>query len=304
MPLNPEAAAFLKSREEMGSRPVNELTPEQAREQSIRFALLNPSEPVARTHDLQVPGPGGAISLRLYYPTASTPLPIVVFFHGGGWVVGNLDVADSTCRQWANAMQCLVVSVNYRHAPEHRFPAAAEDAYAATRWTSEHAAELGGDPTRLAVAGMSAGGNLAAVVPLMARDRGTPPIALQILWVPITDCNFENASYRENADGYGLTRAGMMWFWQQYVPEPAERLHPYVSPLRAPTLAKLPPAIVVTAEYDPLRDEGIAYANALRAAGVPVQHLHYEGMIHGFLGAPATNDVAAATRAHFAPTPA
>jgi acetyl esterase len=177
-----------------------------------------------------------------------------------------------------------VASVDYRLAPDTRFPGAVEDCFAATRWVVENAAALGADPRRVAVAGDSAGGNLAAVVAQIARDRGTPPLRFQLLVYPVADADFERASYRANADGYFLTRAAMQWFWDQYVPDAAERAHPYASPLRARSLAGLPPALVISAEFDPLRDEGEAYAEALRRAGVPVQCSRYDGQIHGFFG--------------------
>ncbi len=290
MPLHPEAQAYLDARDAAGSRPVDELSVEQAREQSMRLAKLTAGEEVARVQDMEIPGPSGPIPLRLYYPNLDKNLPILVFFHGGGWVTGNLDTADATCRAWANAMECLIVSVNYRHAPEHKFPAAAEDAYAATRWVSEHAQEIGSDASRLVVGGQSAGGNLAAVVALMARDRGTPRIVLQMPWVPITDYNFETSSYRENAEGYGLTRKGMIWYWNQYLNAPEDGFHLYASPLRAHDFSNLPPAFIVTAQYDPLRDDAIAYAEKLRDAGCAVELQCYEGMIHGYQGTQALRD--------------
>jgi acetyl esterase len=207
-----------------------------------------------------------------------------VYFHGGGWVVGSVALSDSFCRALANASGCAVLSVGYRLAPEHRFPAAADDAYAATRWASEHARELGFDPGRLAVGGSSAGGNLAAVVALMARERGGPRIALQWLHVPVIDHDFTRESYRVNGKGMGLTRAGMEWFWDHYAPDVARRDEPFASPIRATDLRGLPQAIFVAAECDPLRDEGAAYAERLRAAGVRVTYLEYPGMVHSFMG--------------------
>lgn len=297
MPLHPDAQAALDARTAFGIRPVSELTPEQGREQSIRYAATAQREPVARVEDRAIPVPYGEIPIRLYYPSAAMGLPILVYFHGGGWVVGNLETADAVCREFTNAAQCLVISVNYRHAPEHKFPAAAEDAYAATRWVSENAASFGGDPARLAVSGSSAGGNLAAVVSWMALERGTPRLALQVLLVPALDYNFERESYAQFAEGYGLTRASMHWFWQHYLTNEQEGAHPYASPLRAGNAAGLAPAFIATAEYDPLRDEGEAYAEKLRAAGVPVKYHCYEGMIHPFLGKQSTLDAAAALRA-------
>lgn len=296
MPLHPDAQKFLDERERLGVRDVAELSVADARKQSLAFATVS-NEPVARIVEKEIPGPYGATTLRLYYPRVdAVNLPVLVFFHGGGWVIGSLETGDATCRAWANAVPCLVVAVNYHKAPEHKFPAAAEDSYAATKWVSEHASEIGGDAARLAVFGMSAGGNLAAVVSLMARDRGGPRIAFQIPWVPITDANFETASYRENAKGMGLTRAGMRWFWNHYINSPEDFNNPYVAPLRANDLSNLPRAFIVAAEYDPLRDDARAYSDALRTAGTPVEYHCYDGMIHAWLGAQAFDDSVSALR--------
>ena len=300
MPLHPAAAALLRQRAADGIRVVTELTYEEARAQADRHAqAFGAGEPVAHVEDCAIAVSGGAIEARLYRPGVEGALPVVVYFHGGGWVTGNLAVADIYCRMLANAAGCIVVSVNYRHAPEHRFPVPAEDAYAATVWASQHAGEVGGDATRLAVAGPSAGGNLAAVVALMARDRGGPAIAYQVLTVPVTNYGFGTGSYRENADGYGLTRGSMEWCYRHYLSDPADGAHPYCSPLRAPSLAGLPPAFVQTAEFDPLRDEGEQYAAAMRASGVPVESKRYDGMIHGFQGPQALPDAAAHLRRAF-----
>ena len=292
MPLHPDAAAFLAQRESLGVRPVNELSVAEGREQSIRICPLpGPDDVVGHVHDRALPGPNGDIPVRIYVPAGVTeeqhPLPVIVYFHGGGWVIGNLETDDVRCRQLARASNAVVVSVNYRHAPEDRFPAAAEDAYAAVRWVAENAAEMGEDPQRIAVAGVSAGGNLAAAVALMAKERGGPPLAFQALIVPVTNYSFDTASYGECADGYGLTREAMVWYWRQYLASPEDGDNPFASPLRAADLSGLPPAYVATAEYDPLRDEGDAYALRLREAGVPVVRARFEGMIHGFLGADA-----------------
>lgn len=300
MPLSPDAQKFLAQRERLGARDVSTLSVDAARKQSIHLAALTPGEAVAHVRDLEIPGAYGAIPLRLYYPRLEAPqLPIVMFFHGGGWVVGNLETGDATCRAWTNAMQCLVISVNYHHAPEYKFPTAAQDCYAATQWVSAHASEIGGDAARFAVAGMSSGGNLAAVVALMARDRGAPRIAFQMLWAPITDSNFDTRSYQANAQGYGLTRDAMRWFWAHYANAPEDYTNPYAAPLRARDLRNLPPAFIVAAEYDPLHDDAQAYADALRAAGVPVEFHCYEGMIHGWLGAQALADAVVALRRAF-----
>lgn len=300
MSLHPLAKAYLDQRAALGARPVNELSVEDARAQMIRLALaMGPGEPVPRVENRAIPGPLGEIPIRIYTPSGHEPMPALVYFHGGGWVVGNLDTADQFCRMITNAAGCVVVSVNYRHAPEHKFPAAVEDAYAATKWVGLHAMAIQGDPTRLAVGGHSAGGNLAAVVALAARDRGTPPVRFQLLVVPVIDYSFDTPSYRENAEGFGLTADAMRWYWHQYLPKNTDGRHPHASPLRAPTLRGLPPAFVATGECDPLRDEGEAYAARLTAEGVPTSHRRYAGMVHGFLGPEASADMAQALRVAF-----
>lgn len=254
--------------------------------------VLGPGEPepVARVEDRTLQGPAGDLAVRVYTPEGDGPFPGLVFFHGGGFVLCSLDTHDGTCRSLANAAGCVVVSVDYRLAPEHPYPSAPEDCYAATCHVGRHAADFGIDPARLAVAGDSAGGNLAAVVCQMVRDRGGPPLCFQLLVYPVTNCDFDTASYRENAEGYFLTQGMMRWFWDQYLPHRDEGAQPYASPLRAPDLHDLPPGLCITAEYDPLRDEGEAYAERLRAAGVDVESRRYEGMIHGFFGMGAIVD--------------
>jgi acetyl esterase len=268
----------------LGAPPFEEMTVEQAREAILGMReLAGPPEEVAKVEDRTIPGPSGVqIPFRIYTPSGQGPLPVLAYFHGGGWVIGNLETVDAPCRALANGAGCVVVSVDYRLAPEHTFPAAAEDCYAATRWVAEHAAELGGDPRRIAVGGDSAGGNLAAVVSLMARDRGGPALVFQLLVYPVTDYSYDTPSYQENAEGYLLTRGAMVWFWDHYLSGGQDGRHPHASPLRAESLANLPPALVITAEYDPLRDEGEAYAKRLEQAGVPVTLTRYPGMIHGF----------------------
>jgi acetyl esterase len=264
-------------------RGIDELTVEEARIRGGSLAVASvPHEEVAEVRDVAV-STEPMIGARLYRPRSGT-LPLLVYFHGGGWVVGSVALSDDFCRALANASGCAVLSVEYRLAPEHRYPAAAEDAYNATLWASAHAGELGIDAGRIAVGGSSAGGNLAAVVSLMARDRGGPAIKTQWLHVPVTDHDFTRPSYVANATGMGLTRRGMEWFWRHYAPDVATRDEPLASPLRAKDLRGLPPAIVVTAECDPLRDEGAAYAERLRQAGVPVIYLEYPGMVHAFMG--------------------
>jgi acetyl esterase len=242
--------------------------------------------------DRTIPGPAGEIPVRVYRPNAGDGLPVVVYFHGGGWVCGSLKTHDNVCRSLANGVGAVVVSVDYRMAPEDKFPAAVDDAFAATQWVHEHAAELGVDAARLAVAGDSAGGNLAAVVSLLARDAGGPPIAFQLLVYPVTDHEFTSRSMEENAEGYFLTRGDMQWFFSHYLRSDADGDDPRVSPIRASDLRNLPPALVITAEYDPLRDQGKAYAEALRAAGNEVEAVSYDGMFHGFFGMDAMIDVA------------
>ncbi|MBP1090816.1 flavin-containing monooxygenase [Bradyrhizobium diazoefficiens] len=234
--------------------------------------------PIGDVVDGTLPGTDGPLPYRVYKPATPGPHPVVVYFHGGGWVLGDEQSDDPFCRDMVRRTGMMFVSVGYRHAPEHRFPTAAEDGYAATRWIAEHAAELGGKPGPVLVAGWSAGGNIAAVTCQLARDRGGPDIAGQLLVCPVTDCDFDRSSYNDNATGYFLTRSLMYWFWDLYC-SPADRTDPRVSPLRG-KVAGLPPAFVVTCEFDPLRDEGIAYAEAMAAAGVPVEQLKARGQFH------------------------
>ena len=247
--------------------------------------------PMARIENFTIAGPAAPIPVRAYWPVSTPePLPTVAFFHGGGFVICDLDTHDDMCRAIAGETGALVVSVDYGLAPEHRYPAAAEDAYAATKWIAEHAGSLGGDADRLVVAGDSAGGNLAAVVALMARDRGGPGIAFQLLIYPVIDAAQDTPSYEENSDGYFLTAAYMRWFWEQYLGPGGDSDDGYASVLRHPDLAGLPPTLMITAEYDPLRDEGEAYADALEAAGVPVTTYRAPGMFHGFFNMDAVLD--------------
>ena len=284
MPLDAQARAYLDLMSSAGIPPTHQLTPAEARAALVtRQALLPAAEPqpVGSIEDRLIPGPGGELKVRIYRPDDQGPSPIMVYFHGGGWVVGSVDTHDGVCRRLTNGVGCVVVSVDYRLAPEHKFPAAVEDAYAATCWTAEHAGELGGAAARLVVGGESAGGNLAAVVALMARDWGGPPIAYQVLLYPGTCHGFESPSLAEN-DGIVLGVEDIRWYSRQYLPHEAVAGDPYASPLRAPDLSGLPPALVVTAEYDPIRDEGEAYADRLRQAGVPVVSKRYPGLIHTF----------------------
>ncbi len=243
------------------------------------------------SHQL-IPGAAGDLLARIYTPMGKGPFPVLVYFHGGGWVIATLDTYDSSCRALANAANCMVVSVAYRQAPENKFPAAAEDAYAATQWVMSNAAQLNGDPKRVAVGGESAGGNLAAVTCLMARDRkGLMPVH-QMLIYPVTNYAFDTPSYQENANAKPLNRAMMMWFWNHYLKSEADGSNPYASPLRATNFRNLPPATVITAEIDPLRSEGQAYAQQLQKAGIPVKATNYNGVTHEFFGAGAVVDKA------------
>lgn len=309
MPLDSQAEAFLQQLAAAGGPPLNALSVAEARQALLTlFATSEEREPVHKVEDRKIPGPGGPLPVRIYTPSGSGRLPMLVYFHGGGWVLGDLETHDAPCRALANAAGCIVVAVDYRLAPEHKFPAAAEDCYAVTKWVVLNAAALGGDPTRIAVGGDSAGGNLAAAVTLMARDRGAPSFTYQLLVYPVTDYAFTTASYQENADGYFLTKGLMQWFWNHYLPTEADGQNLYASPLRDTREAeKLPPVLVITAEFDPLRDEGEAYAARLRKAGVPVVLTRYNGMIHGFFslgtvleqGKKAMAEAAAGLRAAF-----
>ncbi|WP_323676187.1 alpha/beta hydrolase [Halorubellus sp. PRR65] len=263
---------------------VREMSPEMVREvMHGAFADAPPVEPVGRVADREIPGPAGPIPVRTYVPDGDGPHPVVVFFHGGGFVFGDLDGHDAPCRILANAADVAVVSVEYRLAPEHPFPAAVDDAYAATEWVAANAEEVDGDADRLAVAGDSAGGNLAAVVSLAARDRDGPEIAHQTLFYPAVDfrADADYPSRRENAEGYFLEAADMTYFSDHYAPSWVHAANPYLAPVEAASHADLPPATVVTCGFDPLRDEGRAYADALDAAGTPVTHREYDDLIHG-----------------------
>jgi cation diffusion facilitator CzcD-associated flavoprotein CzcO/acetyl esterase/lipase len=279
--LQPDAAAVIELIEELRLPALDTLPVAQARAAYITGAAGRPPGPaVAEITDATLPGPAGPLYYRLYRPAGAGPHPLVVYFHGGGWVIGDYAADDPFCRDLCARAGAIVISADYRHAPEARFPAAIEDGFAAVRWIAAHAAELGGRPDRLAVCGWSAGGNIAAVVCQLARDAGGPAIAGQVLVTPVTDADFTRQSYREHGDGYLLTASLMRWFWDHYA-DPAQRSDPRAAPLRACDLSRLPPALVVTAEFDPLRDEGAAYAAALAAAGVPARHLPLRGQIHG-----------------------
>jgi acetyl esterase len=284
MPLDPQSRFLLDQFAAQGAPALHEMTPAQARQAFESMRIPAPGESVASIENRRVPGPDGEIPVRLYVPErAPTPSGATLYFHGGGWVIGSPDTHENLCKVLANRSGARVLSVDYRLAPEHRWPAAAEDCYAATCHVAEHGAAFGIDGARLAVAGDSAGGNLAAVVALLARERGGPRLRHQVLIYPVTDHDFERPSYRENGQDYFLTTETMQWFWDHYVPDRGRRNDSSAAPLRAEKLGGLPPATVITAEYDPLRDEGEAYAERLREAGVATTLSRYDGQIHGFV---------------------
>ena len=289
--VHPEIEAFLRQVAEAGLPSIQELTPEAAREQfeaGMRARLeAFPAPPVASVENRTIPGPDGPIPIRVYHDTepARENRPVLAWFHGGGHVIGSLDTHDAMARSLCREAGCVVVSVDYRMGPEHPFPAAVEDCVAAVRWIAESGAEVGADPGCIAVGGDSAGGNLAAVAALTARDEGGPALRHQLLVYPVTDYRCRGPSYERYARGYGTLEAeSMHWFQRHYLggPDPAEDWR--ASPLLAADLSGLPPALVVTAECDVLRDEGVAYAERLTASGTPCEHVPFPGMIHGFFG--------------------
>jgi acetyl esterase len=291
MPLDPDAAAFLKRLADITIAPTHKMSPAEAR--SLVLPLAGLREQVGGVESFKVETPDGPVPIRLYTPFLRTEdldrapstngRPVALYFHGGGWVMGSMETHDNICRRMSNEAKCIVISVEYRLAPEHKYPAALDDCFAATKWAVERHDEYGGDPARIYVTGDSAGGNLAAAVCLKARDEGGPALAGQVLVYPITDRNFDTPSYSENAEGYMLTRDTMCWFWEHYLPEGNDGSHGYLSLLRAESLERLPSALIVTCEFDPLRDEGRAFADRLAEAGVPTTHIEEKGMIHGYL---------------------
>jgi acetyl esterase len=288
MPADPAVQAFLDAINANAAPAPETLDVDAARQGWAMFlSLAGPGPDLPSVTEVTIPGPAGDVSARAYRPSAEADvaaLPVVVFFHGGGWILGSVDSHDSLCRQLAVASGCLVVSVDYRRPPEAPYPAALDDCSAAVRWLAANAAAIGGDGNRLAVAGDSAGGNLAAACSLRARDEGEPPIAFQLLIYPCVDAEMSYPSMRENGEGKLLTASTMAWFWDSYLGPDGDRSDPYCSPLAAGDLAGLPPALVITAELDPLRDEGEAYALRLEQAGVTTGTARYDGQIHAFFG--------------------
>lgn len=283
MPVHPQLQARLDQMAALNRPALSTLTPDEAR-QRMKANLMGSGEPepVASVENFTLPGPAGEIPIRVYTPTGHGPFPVLTFFHGGGWVVCDLDTHDALCRSLTNGAACVVVSVDYRLAPEHPFPAGPEDCYAATQWVAEHAERVQGDARRIAVGGDSAGGNLAAVVALMARQQGHPFLTFQLLLYPNTNLKANTPSMQAYAEGYGLRRDDVIWFNGHYIRE-EDATNPLASPLLAPDLSGLPPALIVTPEYDVLRDEGEQYGQRLLEAGVPVTLSRYAGMNHGFV---------------------
>ncbi|HKV53975.1 MAG TPA: alpha/beta hydrolase [Candidatus Binataceae bacterium] len=296
MPLDPQMKSLLDAMAAANIPAFHTLSPQEARRIMGARRQAGKPEPIAKVEDRAIRRVGGEIPVRIYTPAAKGPLGALIYFHGGGWVLGDIEMTDQPCRMLANRAGCVVVSVDYRLAPEHKFPAGPDDCYTATRWVSENAGALGVDSARLAVGGTSAGATLAAVVALMARDRGGPRIAHQLLVYPATTTELTTGSHREFAADkyYVLSRSDMEWFWGHYLAGDADRTNHYACPAYAKTLRGLPPAFVITAEYDPLRDEGEAYAARLREEGVAAELKRYAGVTHGFFGMPDQLDISKA----------
>ncbi|HET9142237.1 alpha/beta hydrolase [Actinophytocola sp.] len=295
MPFDPQVRALREKAIAAGTPPLYTLTVDQARAADLAAikAAGGTGEPVHEVIDRRIPGPDGELPIRIYRPCdTAEAMPTLVYFFGGGWTLGSIETSDAICRILANLVPCQVITVGYRLAPEHRFPAAVSDCYAATRWITRNAGEVGADPDRIAVGGDSAGGNLAAAVTLLARRDTEAPLVAQVLVYPNTDYRGETPSMRENDDPALFNRRSVAWYWKNYLSTPDDGRDPLVSPLLADDHSGLPPALVITAEYDPLRDEGERYAERLRAAGVPVEATRYEGMIHGFYAMAASLDAA------------
>jgi acetyl esterase len=293
MALHPQCKSFIDMLAGFGGPPLEQLPVTEARVVSLGMIEFGgPEEAVTEVQNRSIPGPAGSIALRVYRPVKKTPLPALIFFHGGGFVICSLDTHDRLCRSLANASGCAIISVDYRLAPEHKYPAAVDDAYAATLYVAEHAAEFGVDPNRIAVGGDSAGGNLAAAVSLLSRDRGGPKLKFQLLIYPWIDFKHEGPSMQQFAHDHFLTIEGLDWFRDTYLPSPEAAREISASPANAPDFRGLPPAMVITAGCDPLRDQGEAYARKLQAAGVSVELKRYDGMIHPFLSLAGVIDAA------------
>jgi len=289
MPVDPQLQPLLDALAAGNAPSISDLEPVAARELMAAMPSMGRAIEVASVEDRVLPGAAGDIPVRVYTPPGDGPFPFLAWFHGGGWVLGSIEQSDAITRALCAGAECVVLSVDYRLAPEHPFPAGLDDCLAALHWAVDHASELGIDPSRVAVGGDSAGGNLAAASCLVARDRGGLDIGFQLLAYPVTDFDTTTPSMLDNAEGYLLTTSAMAWFYDHYT-DPTQRDDPRAAPLRAPDLSGLPPALVVTAEFDPKRDEGEAYGRRLAEAEVPVTISRYDGMIHGFLGMTAYLD--------------
>jgi acetyl esterase len=301
VPLDPQLQAMRDQRERDNVPPLYAMSLADARDADLASIRAGGGEPehVYEVTDTQIAGPGGELPLRVYRPAPQRPLPVLLYFFGGGWVLGTIDTADGVSRSLANSSGALVVVVGYRLAPEHPFPAAIDDCYAAVRWVAGHAEEIGADPARIAVGGDSAGGNLAAGLALRARADG-PALVGQLLVYPNTDQLADDESMRATDDPFLFNHRSVAWYRQHYLTDPADAANPLASPLRAESLAGLPPALVITAEYDPLRDQGEAYARRLADEGVKAELSRYPGMTHGFFTMAGTVDASRAAIAQAA----
>jgi len=285
MAIDPQTQKLLDAAKASGLPPVHWLPYPQARQRMLSaFIIKDTPVEVGNVQDIKIPCSWGDMDARVYTPSGTGPFPIVVFFHGGGWVLNSVETHDSVCRHMTQLSECIFVSVEYRVSPESKFPGPIDDAYSATQWVYDNATKLNGIPDKLAVAGDSSGGNQATVVCLLSRDRNGPPIKLQVLIYPVTDYFFPGTlSYTEKATGFSLGRDQMMWFWNHYLNADDDVNNPYICPLRAESLANLPQAVILTAEHDPLRDEGEKYAEHLKEAGVDVDLTRFDGLMHGYI---------------------
>lgn len=281
MPVNPKIQFFL---DQMNTMPVSfeRLTPEVMRNSENSALVSMQKEPVEKVEDRTISLTGRELPIRIYTPKGEAPFPALIFYHGGGWVLGSIESHDAICRELANMASCIVISVEYRLAPEHKFPSAVDDAYESLEWVASHADELGIDASKMAVGGDSAGGNLATVACLISKERSGPKVVHQFLLYPSTGPAADYPSMTENAEGYLLTKDMMSWFQKHYIENPEDQTNPYLSPILSENLEDLPPATILTAQFDPLRDVGIAYAEKLKEHGVAVYHRNYDDLIHGF----------------------
>lgn len=284
MPLDSQAKLSLEQRKAAGVPGQHEVSPQEARRMQEAQPRI-PGPEIGSVQDKEVQGTHGNIPIRIYTPEGEGPFPITMWFHGGGWVIGNIETNDATCRALAESADSIIVSVDYKLSPEYKFPIPFDDCYEATSWVFKYAHTFNGDSGNLAVAGASAGGNLAAAVSLKARNEKGPSIKQQTLVYPVTDYDFSYDSYKECKEGYGLEYATMVYFWNSYLSAENDQYNPYAVPMRAEDLSNLPPAFILTVEFDPLRDEGEAYAKALRISNVPTKLTRYDGMIHAFFNA-------------------